>query len=385
SSPAGQDQSSRISGDWHSSATEPLPAGRQPEFHAGLDLGIAPANTRLDRMLLLLEPLPAQQRALDGFLQAQLTSGNCAYHQWLTPAQFADRFSNSASDVSTVAGWLAEQGFSVAPLPAGRGWIEFSGTAAQVEQAFGAAVHGYSTTAGTRYTLTNSIRVPAVFVPLIRGLVSLDGALSVPALTTLQAVATTPSALAGISSPGQAEALTPELLAPILHLDALHASGVTGAGESIAIASRSNIQAADIAAFRATFGLPAGTVSVAPNGHDPGLTADQAEAELAASWAGAAAPDAKIVVVPSASTAATDGVDLSLAAIVDQDRAHTLVVDFSSCEAALNDAHVAFYAAIYRQASAEGIAAIAASGDSGAAACHAPGSSALVSSGLAVN
>ena len=62
-----------------------------------------------------------------------------------------------------------------------------------------------------------------------------------------------------------------------------------------------------------------------------------------------------------------------------------MVVDFSSCEAALSDAHQAFYAAVYRQASAEGIAAIAASGDSGAAACHAPGSAAPVSSGYAVN
>ena len=53
---------------------------------AGLDLGVAPANTRLDRMLLLLEPSPARQQALDAFLQAQQTRGNCAYHEWLTPA-----------------------------------------------------------------------------------------------------------------------------------------------------------------------------------------------------------------------------------------------------------------------------------------------------------
>ena len=385
SSPAQPQAGSRLAGDWHSSAAEPLAAGKLPALSAGLDLGIAPGNIHLDRMLLLLKPSPAQQDALDAFLQSQQTRGDCAYRQWLTPAQFADRFANSASDVSAIAAWLAQQGFSVAPLPAGRGWIEFSGTAAQVEQAFGAAVHGYSTASGPRYALTSGISVPAVVVPLVRGLVSLDGALSAPALTTPQAVATAPSALAGISSPGQAEALTPQLLAPMLHLDALHASGATGAGETIAIASRSNVQTADIAAFRSTFGLPASPVSVSMAGPDPGLTTDQAEAEMAASWAGAAAPGAHIVVVPSASTAATDGIDLSLAAIVDRNLAHTVVVDFSSCEAALSDAHQAFYAAVYRQASAEGIAAIAATGDSGAAACHAPGSTAPVSSGLAVN
>jgi hypothetical protein len=376
---------SRLAGDWQSSPAATLRPGNPIAPPAGLDLGIAPANTRLDRMLLLLQPSPARQQALDAFLSAQQTPGNCAYHQWLTPAQFADQFANSAADVAAISAWLAQKGFSVAPLPAGRRWIEFSGTANQVEQTFGAAVHGYFTTAGTRYALTSGISVPAVFVPLIRGLVSLDGALSVPALTAPQAVVTAPSVLAGESSPIHAEALTPQLLAPLLHLDAVHASGATGAGESIAIASRSNVQAADIAVFRSTFGLPASAVSLSIDGPDPGFTADQAEAELAASWAGAAAPGANIVVVSAASTSATDGIDLSLAAIVDQNLAHTMLVDFSSCEAALSDAHQAFYAAVYRQASAEGVAVIAASGDSGAAACHAPGSTTPVSSGYAVN
>ena len=383
--PAQPDPGSRLAGNWHASPSEPLPAAKPAVVPLGLDLGIAPPNTRLDRMLLLLAPSPAQQQALDAFLQAQQTPGNCAYHQWLTPAQFADAFANSPSDVGAISAWLAQQGFVVAALPASRGWIEFSGSAAQVELAFGAAVHGYSTTAGTRYALTSGISVPAAFVPLIRGLVSLDGALSVPALTAPKPISAMPSVLAAETSPGQAEALTPQMVAPLLHLDALNASGVTGAGQTIAIASRSNIQPADVAAYRSTFGLPAGVVAVSVNGTDPGLTPDRAEAELAASWAGAAAPGARIVLVPSASTAATDGIDLSLAAIVDQDLAQTLVVDFSTCEAALGGAHQAFYNAVYRQASAEGISAIAAAGDSGAAACHAPGDDTPVTSGYSVN
>ena len=336
-------------------------------------------------MLLLLEPSAAQQKALDALLQAQQTRSNCAYHQWLTPAQFADSFANSAADAAAIAAWLTRQGFAVAPLPAGRGWIEFSGTAAQVEQAFGAPVHSFASASGTRYALEGSITVPAVLVPLIRGLVSLDGALSAPALTTPQAVSTAPAALVAETSLEHAEALTPKLLAPLLQLDAVHATGTTGTGETVAIAARSNVQAADIAAFRSTFGLPAGSVAVSPNGSDPGLTADQAEAELAASWAGAAAPGAHILLVPAATTAATDGADLSLAAIVDQNLAHTVVVDFSACEASLSAAHQAFYAAVYREAVAEGMTVIAASGDSGAAACHAAGNDAAVSTGYAVN
>jgi hypothetical protein len=373
----------RLTGNWQASARAALPAAGAPRN--AIDIGIAPAGLRLERMLLLLEPAAAQRQALDILLEQQQTPGNCAYHQWLTGAEFAGAFANSASDGNAIAAWLTGEGFAVAPLPQGRGWIEFSGTAGLVELAFGARVHAYSTADGIRYALAGTISLPSPLRPLVRGLVSLDGALSSAELSAPQALPGTPAALAAETSITRAAALTPQLAAGLLHFDSLHSAGALGAGETIAIAARSNVRAGDIDSFRAAFGLPANPVVVTPAGKDPGLTADRAEAELAASWAGAAAPGARIVVVPAAGTAATDGIDLSLAAIVDGELAHTVVVGFSACEAEISDAHRAYYAALYRQAAAEGISVIAASGDSGAAACHAAGSNAAVTSGLAVN
>ena len=141
------------------------------------------------------------------------------------------------------------------------------------------------------------------------------------------------------------------------------------------------MNSADIAAFRSAFGLPASPLAIALNGPDPGLATgdnDQAEATLAASWAGAAAPGAQILLAPAATTSATDGVDLSLAAIVDQRLANVVAVGYSACEASLSPAHQAFYSALYQQAAAEGISIIAASGDSGAAACTPAGGTAPV-------
>jgi hypothetical protein len=335
--------------------------------------------------MLLLEPSPAQRQALDAELQNQQTSASPEYHHWLTPSAFADRYANSASDVAAVVAWLQAQGLQVAPLPVSRGWIEFSGTAAQIEPAFHTQIHSVVTPAGTRMVLAQSVAVPAALRPLIHGLASLDGAVSTAALTTPQPVAASPATLAAESSVAHAEALTPQLVAQLLHLDALHAAGTRGSAETIAIAARSNVQPQDVAAFRSTFSLPARPVSVVLNGSDPGLTGDQAEAVLTASWAGAAAPDAQIVVVSAATTSATDGLDLSLAAIVDQSLAHTALVGYSACEAALSESHQAFYAALYRQAAAEGIAVIVAAGDSGSAACHAAGTDAAVTTGYAVN
>jgi hypothetical protein len=392
------------SGDSWSSDAQMLPGSKPPASQAASSFAYsaAPANARLERMILLLKPSPTRQLALTAELANQQNPASPHYHKWLTPTAFAGTYSNSVEDVSAVSAWLESRGFVLAALPAGRGWIEFSGTVAQVEQAFQTHVDKVATTSGSRPALSHlvlgeGISIPAAVAPLIQGLVSLDGVHSVPALTEPQAVSVSAAELASQTasqtSPSRAAAITPQLAAHLLHFDSLRTAGITGKGESIAIAARSNVNESDVADFRATFGLPASALKVLPNGTDPGLApdqaadrvADQAEATLAASWAGAAAPAAQIVLVPAATTSATDGLDLALAAIVDQKLANIVAVGYSTCEAALTPAHQAFYSALYRQAAAEGISVIAAAGDSGPSACHAAGSADPVSSGYGVN
>ncbi len=375
----------RVLGDWRGSVGVAI-ANSKPSFNpAAIDLGPAPANQTLGRMLLLLAPSPAQQQALAAELASLQNSSSPSYHQWLTPQAFAHSYANNASDVAAVAAWLQSQGFTVAPLPAGLGWIEFSGTVAQVEQAFGAQVHLVSIAGSTRAALSTGITVPGALSPVIAGLVSLDGVLSAPALTVPQPLTVLAADLASLTSPSTAAALTPQLAAQLLDFTPLTSQGINGAGQTIAIVSRSNINSADVVAFRFAFGLPASPLQISVNGPDPGLTDDQAEATFAASWAGAAAPGAQILLAPAASTTATDGVDLSLAAIVDQDLANVIAVGYSACEASLSPTHQQFYSALYQQAAAEGITVIAAAGDGGGAACTPAGGTVPVNTGLAVN
>lgn len=380
-----QTQASRVAGDWRSSAPVVLAASKPPLSPGEQDLGAVPGDTTLQRMLLLLQPSAEQQQALAAELANLRNPASPSYHQWLTPQAFAGQFANSAADVNAVASWLASEGFQVAPLPAGRGWIEFSGTVAQAEQAFHTQIHLVGTAGGVRPALVSTISVPAALQPLIAGLVSLDGAVSAPALTAPEPMTVSAATLAAETSPSAAEALTPALASQLLDLNALTRSGVTGSGQTIAIAARSDVNPSDVAAFRSAFHLPVLPLAVTPSGADPGLTSDQAAATLAASWAGAAAPGAQILLVPAATTNATDGVDLSLAAIVDQRAASIATVGYEQCEAGLSTAHQAFYAALYQQAAAEGISVVAAVGDSGAAACAPAGGAAPVSTGYAVN
>jgi len=340
-----------------------------------------PADTHLDRMLLLLQPSESQRKALDALLKAQQSSGNADFHHWVTESEFADRFTLSTVDAGKVVTWLREQGFTVAALPGSRGWMEFSGTAGQVQRAFGSAVTARADADGVRYRLAGEVKLPAAIAPMVKGLVSLDGVVSTPAATAPVELNAGVEALAASSASG-IKALTPKTAAGWLHLSA--GDEATGAGETIAIPARSNVRVEDFAAFRKSFGLLESTLQVEPAGADPGRTVEEAAAIEAASWAGAAAPGARIVLVPAASTNATDGLDLALAAAIDGGLARTVSVGYSACEGGMSEAHRAFYAALYRQAAAEGIAVIAATGDSGAAACHGSDGG-LVSSGLDVN
>jgi subtilase family serine protease len=375
---------SRLAGDWRSSPGVVIPGSQPPAVNESTDLGPAPAGTRLDRMLLLLEPSTPQRQALDAELADQLDPKSSDYHHWLTTGAFADAYANSRPDVNAIASWLESHGFAAAPLPSGRGWIEFSGTVAQVEEAFQTRVHAIATASGTRPVLVEAIAVPGALRPLIHGLVSLDGVIAAPAMTAPEPIAGSTAELARTTSALQAKALSPQLAAQLLHLDSLQTSGVNGKGETIAIAARSNVETRDVAEFRATFGLTASALQIVPNGADPGRTSDEAEAVLSAAWAGAAAPGAQILLVPAGTTSATDGLDLSLAAIVDEAVAHTVAVGFSACEASLSEARQAFYAAVYRQAAAEGMAIVAAAGDNGASACQATGAGAA-NTGYGVN
>jgi hypothetical protein len=375
----------RVPGDWRNSAAVAIARSKPSRNPAAIDLGPAPANQSLGRIILLLAPSSAQQQALATELASLQNPSSPSYHHWLTPQAFAQSYASNPSDVVAVAGWLESQGFRVAPLPAGLGWIEFSGTVAQVEQAFGTQVDMVSVSGNTRAVLVSGTTVPGALSPVIAGLVSLDGVLSVPALTAPQALTVKAADLASLTSPANAAAFTPYLAAQLLNATPLAAQGVSGAGQTIAIVSRSNVYSADVAAFRSAFGLPASPIEISANGTDPGLADDQAEATVAVSWAGAAAPGAQILLAPAATTAATDGVDLSLAAVIDQDLANVIDVGYSACEAALSPAHQAFYSALYQQAAAEGITIIAAAGDGGAAACTKAGGTVPVNTGLAVN
>src|SRR5438477_4716392 len=108
-----------------------------PRVSRAADLGPVSLDTRLQTMTLQFSMSADQETALDQLLSDLQNPASPRYHQWLTPAQYAAQFGLSTSDLDKVKAWLSSQGFTVTRVANGGQFISFTGTAAQVETAFG--------------------------------------------------------------------------------------------------------------------------------------------------------------------------------------------------------------------------------------------------------
>lgn len=333
------------------------PAFAVPERRIG---SLSP-QFRMDRMVLLLRP--AHGQALDSLAAAQQDQNSPLYHHWLTPAQYAAQFGAPPLALATIASWLAAQGFHVDQIAPNARLIFFSGTAAQVNAAFHAQMAQFQVRGEAHIANASDPSIPAQFAGAIAGIAGLHDLHSAPAHTPVAEFAA-----------GSTNYLAPADVAAIYDVAPLYRQGSDGAGASIAVLARSNLLPADVADFRAGFGLAPNPPQIIVTGADPGTTnePDLEETELDAEWSGAIAPQATIDVVASASTGTTDGILLSAEYAVDHNVAPVIALSYAECEADLGPAESAVYDALWQQAAVQGITVVVAAGDSGAAACDDP-------------
>lgn len=340
--------------------------------------GRVAADLRMDRMLLVLKPTGEQQKELDSLVERQHDPQAEEYGQWLTPEEFAARFSPSPQDLTTVAKWLESAGFEVAEITRGGRLIEFSGTALQVERAFGTQIRHYDRDGVRHLANSTEITLPAELDSIVGGLASLNDFFSLPQHHNESRPFTNLS--------GGAHALSPGDFSTIYNVGPLWGAGVDGTGQAIAIVGRSNFLLSDVTSFRSMFGLPVNNPQVILNGPNPGIVSqgEVVEALLDVQWAGAAAKNATVKFVLSANTNATGGDMLSSQYIVNNNIAPILSSSFGLCEAQLGSAN-AFFSSLWQQAAAQGISVVVAAGDSGSAGCDYGSTTHPATQGLAVS
>jgi hypothetical protein len=350
------------------------------------EVGRVEPERALARMVLVLSSPLQKQQALLKFLDDQQNRRSPEYHHWVMPAEFGARFGAADGDTEAVRQWLQKSGFRVAPASQSRLWVEFSGTAQQVEGAFHTELH-YFEWRGKKYLANvTEIAIPAQFAEISRGVVSLNNFGKRPPRLLPAALRVLPN----LTASGQTNVyyLAPGDFSAIYNTKGLLSGGVDGTGIAIAVTAQSEIELPDVQAFRQIFiTSQQNDPNYIVSGPDPGVVGpvDMQEAELDVEWAGAIAPGATIDLVVAGSTDTTSGVDLAAAYAIDNRVAPILTYTYGACEALLTPTQNEFYKSLWQQAAAEGITVLVATGDNGAAGCDAATSGLPATHGPAVN
>ena len=389
------------------------------------DTGALSPLTSIGSMTLLLKRSDEKQGEFKDYLSDLTRPGSPYFHHWLTPQQVGTMFGPAPADIDKVKKWLAGQGLAVKSVSPDGMMIQFSGTAAAVQSAFHAPLHHFVVDGKDHFGNLAAQQIPTALAPVVQGVASLSNFFPKAQHTDVGVVrkdkhtgqwqsVSKVSASAGSKTspqftvpPGTVDTATTYDVTPadfdqIYNVKPLWTQGTPnrGAGQTIVLLERTDINLADVATFRKAF-LPAdatGTVSIVhPNDSanddscaDPGFTADEAEAALDAEWAGAAAPDANIVLASCADTGASFG-PLLAANLYQQDGEHglpstappILSLSYGACE--LEDSSDAIYADdLWSSLAAQGATVFVSSGDAGGAGCD-QGALFAASYGAAVN
>ncbi len=372
---AGLAQPNRIVGRIDNSRRITLAGHLHPRALPQYDQGPVDSNMVLPRVTVELQRSPAQQAALQQLLAEQQDLSSPNYHKWLTPQQFADQFGASQDDIDKIVEWLKSQNLTVISVAQARNAISVTGTAAEVEKAFGLEIHRYVINGASHFANATNPSVPAAFSGVIGGIRGLNDFRLRPQLKP-RAIVPNGSKPRYTDSQGN-HFLAPEDIATIYNLKPLYNSGLNGQGQSIVVVGQTDIRTADIQQFRSTFNLPAINLQqvLVPGSPDPGIVrpctgniqtdcGDLSEADLDLELSGAVAPNATIIYVYS-----TD-VMTSAQYAIDQNLAPVLSMSYGDCEYAYDSAQASSMQSLAQQANAQGITWFAASGDSGATDCN---------------
>jgi subtilase family serine protease len=112
--------------------------------------------------------------AADALVTAVSTPGSAQYRHFVTQAQWIARFAPSEASVAAAESWLRAQGFKVGAVPADRLFIPATGSASQVEQAFGTTLGTYKVNGLSVRLANSSLSIPASIAGVVAGVVGIN-------------------------------------------------------------------------------------------------------------------------------------------------------------------------------------------------------------------
>jgi subtilase family serine protease len=373
-----------IAGQIDESRLHMIGGNTRPEAVPQNDRGRVPDDLAMDHLLLQLQRSPAQEQAVQQFLDSLQEPGSPNFHKWLSAAEFGERFGAAQADIDAVTEWLRSHGFTVHSVYPSGMVIDFSGTAGQIREAFHTEIHYLEVNGQTHLANMSDPRIPEALAPVVAGVVSLHDFRPRP-------MSKPHGDYTFVSGKNTYQAVVPADLATIYNLNPLFKAGIAGQGQTIVVVEDTDLySSSDWSAFRSEFGLSSyttgslTTVHPAPatgrtNCGDPGVPSggDDGEAILDAEWASAAAPGAAIQVASCSNTSTTFGGLIAIQNLVNSAKPPAVIsMSYGECEAENGATANATYNAAFQQAAGEGISVFVSAGDEGAASCDAGASGA---------
>ncbi len=374
------------------------------------DLGRVEGDRVFSHLQIVLRRLPEHEARAVAHIAAMHDPDSSEFHHFLTAEQFGALYGVPEADLQRVTRWLASHDIHVDSVPVSRMFIEVTATASALEEAFHTEIHHYQV--GDEHHVANATepKIPAALAGVVAGPHGLHDFL--PHAAATRSASLRLHAPMAEPAPGQAivpsqigspaldvtlsgatyQAVSPGDLATIYNLTPLFNAGILGTGQTIAVVSDSFVKnPSDVTTFRTTFGLASyhGTFTqMISTGSTactkPTVNAAEALTLGGAEWAGAAAPDAAVVVAGCAGAGGVYGGLIALQNLLAQPTPPPIVEVLTSlCEASNGATANQNYVNTYQLAAALGVSVYAAAGDSGGAACD-PGS-ASATHGIAVS
>lgn len=341
-----------------------------PLVRNATNLGPVADDMRLDHLQLQLKRSEDAQEELDRYIEELHDPQSPNFHKWNTATEFGEKFGLSQQDIDAVKSWLQAEGFTVNAVYPNLA-VDFSGTAAQVREAFHTAIHNLDVNGVHHIANLKDPEIPAALAGVVAGPVALHDFKPHPL--------SHPRAQYTVNATYQL--VVPLDLQTIYNLNPLYRKGISGQGQTIVVLERSDLYSnGDWNAFRKTLGLarkyPLGKLKVVhPQPglggacDDPGVTGDDGEVAVDVEWASAAAPNATIELASCADTTTNFGGFIALQNLLMVKTAPPPVMSLSygSPESGNGSGMNAYINRLYQMAVSEGVSLFVASGDSGAA------------------
>jgi Pro-kumamolisin, activation domain/Putative Ig domain len=357
-------------------AAPPLPPGARIA-------GALPAPTALHLTITLRPRDPA---ALQAFATAVSTPGSPEYRDYITPAQFAQRFGATRESIRAVQASLRAHGLTPGAPSANALSIPVSTTAAAAARAF-AVSFAHVRLQGGASAIVNQ-QAPALdasMAPHVQAVLGLDTLQAAqPLLVRAHTTSATPrlrrrvvtggpqpcpaAGAAGSSQGG----FTADQVASAYGLSGLYTAGGAGggpdqgAGQTVAVLELEPYDPTDIAAYQQCYGTSAQIANVGVDG-GAGSGSGSGEAALDIENVIGLASQAGILVYegPNSGSGPYD----TFSAIITQRRAQVITASWGQCEFINGFSQAQAENTLFQEAAAQGQSTFSASGDDGAEDC----------------